>query len=171
MSMIGNFRRAQEARIEALLREPEGVTDFLYEDETDASDEGSAYADFDVDKAWHGIHFLLTGTAWEGEAPLDFIVQGGQPIGEVDVGYGPARAFTAAEVRDITAALRAIDGRELERRFDPAAMQKLQIYPTIWDRPREEDDTLGYLVTHYEALRDFLEGAAERGEGLIVYIN
>src|SRR6187401_1556372 len=25
----------------------------------------------DLDKAWHGIHYLLTGTAWEGPAPLN----------------------------------------------------------------------------------------------------
>src|SRR5687767_14577361 len=45
----------------------------------------------DLDKAWHGIHYLLTGTAAEGGKPLDFLVSGGREVGNVDIGYGPAR--------------------------------------------------------------------------------
>ena len=89
MSMIGCFRRVPEARLRALLADPESITDFLDEE---------GFADFDIDKAWHGIHYLLTGTAWEGAAPLNFLVAGGRPVGDVDVGYGPARAFSGAEV-------------------------------------------------------------------------
>src|ERR1700691_2716073 len=116
MSMIGTFRRASDDRIEALLRDPGGITDFL-NDDADAGDEEDARGNFDVDKAWHGIHFLLTGTAWEGTPPLDFIVRGGQEVGDVHVGYGPARAFTSAEVRKIADALRPLSPAELERRF------------------------------------------------------
>src|SRR5690349_4907089 len=32
----------------------------------------------DIDKSWHGIHFLLTGGPDEGNTPLDFLVAGGQ---------------------------------------------------------------------------------------------
>jgi hypothetical protein len=112
----------------------------------------------------------LTGTAWEGSPPLDFIVKGGSEIGDVDVGYGPARAFSSSDVRAIAEALRPITRADLERRFDPAEMGKLDVYPSIWDRPREEDDTLGYLLEYYDALKNFVEGAAEQGEGLLVYI-
>jgi hypothetical protein len=56
----------------------------------------------------------------------------------------------------------------LEVRFDPSAMTKLDIYPSIWERPREEDDTFGYLLENYDALKAFVEGAAKEGEGLIV---
>jgi hypothetical protein len=72
----------------------------------DDEDIEDPHADLDVDKAWHGIHYLLTGTAWEGDPPLDFIVKGGSQVGDVDDG----------------------------------------------------------------ALKDFVEGAAEQGEGLLVYI-
>src|SRR5512147_1898048 len=27
----------------------------------------------DIDKAWHGIHYLLTKTAWGGDPPLNFL--------------------------------------------------------------------------------------------------
>src|SRR5687768_13192892 len=40
--------------------------------------------EIDLDKAWHGLHFLFTGTAWEGAPPECFLVSGGTEIGQVD---------------------------------------------------------------------------------------
>ena len=54
----------------------------------------------DLDKAWHGIHYLLTGTAWAGAEPLNFIVCGGTEVGDIDVGYGPARVFSSNDVKN-----------------------------------------------------------------------
>jgi hypothetical protein len=45
---------------------------------------------YEVDKAWHAIHFSLTGDPFEGRIPLNFLVTGGRSIGE-DLGYGPLR--------------------------------------------------------------------------------
>lgn len=42
-----------------------------------------------MDKAWHGIHYLLTGTAWEGDPPLNFLVTGGREVGTEEIGIGP----------------------------------------------------------------------------------
>jgi hypothetical protein len=170
MSMIGNFRRASDDRIESLLRDPASILDYLGGNDEGEGDE--AHADLDVDKAWHGIHYLLTGTAWEeGERPLGFIVRGGREVGDVDVGYGPARAFPSAEVREIASALRPLTREVVARRFDPKAMTRLDIYPSIWDRPGEEDDALEYLLSYYDSLRNFIEGAVDQGEGLLVYMN
>jgi hypothetical protein len=49
-------------------------------------------------------------------------------------------------------------------------MTALDIYPSIWDRPREEDDTLEFLLGAYDGLRDFIEGAVGQGEALLVTI-
>jgi Domain of unknown function (DUF1877) len=124
----------------------------------------------DLDKAWHGIHYLLTGTAWEGVAPLNFLVAGGRSVGDIDVGYGPARVLSAAETRAAHEALTQLSDDELRGRFDPAAMTKKDIYPEIWDRPPEEDDTLGYLLEYVRTLREFLAQAVEQRQGLVVSI-
>jgi hypothetical protein len=176
MSMIGNFRRISDAKLNSLLAEPDTITDFLYPEEENAdAPESEAFADLDVDKAWHGIHCLLTGTAWEGEPPLGFIVSGGQEIGDVDVGYGPARGFTSAEVRAIAGALSALDRDALLARYDPAAMNQLEIYPASPDgwppRDKDEDGLIEYLTDYYDMLRDFVLGAAKEGEALLVYLN
>jgi hypothetical protein len=122
----------------------------------------------DLDKAWHGIHFLLTKSQWEGEEPLCFIVRGGEPIGEVDVGYGPARAIRSDKVRQWSRTLEQISTEEFRSRFDPKLMMAESIYPQIWDRDPSEDDTIGYLTEYFKSLKDFLKAAASKGMGLIV---
>jgi hypothetical protein len=113
MSMIGNFRSLSDEDVRALPEHPPRVEQLLYgEDafpgtngevvslfghstppsEHDEWEQGADGDELGVDKAWHGIHVLLTGTAWEGSFPLNFTVSGGKEIGDVDVGYGPARA-------------------------------------------------------------------------------
>ncbi len=124
----------------------------------------------DLDKAWHGIHYLLTQTAWEGEAPLNFLLCGGATVGDIEVGYGPARAFSAAEVKAISGALRPIDVSFLRARFNPAEMMSLDIYPQIWDRDPADDDTFGYCAEYFDSLKSFVDKASERDLGLIIYL-
>jgi hypothetical protein len=168
MSMIGNFRRLPEADLARLLADPDQIADYLGEEEPP---EGfGPFADLDVDKAWHGIHFLLTGTPWAGAIPWNFVVGGGTEIGDVDVGYGPARGFKRSEVQAIAQALESLSPDQLAQRFDGKAMTAADLYPNIWDRPPDEDDTCEYVTAYYEELREFVMGAANEGEALIVYL-
>jgi len=122
----------------------------------------------DLDKAWHGIHFLLTASAWEGDPPLNFLVSGGTEVGDVDVGYGPARVFRSSEVAEIHKALGEVQEDDLRARFQPEAMMKEDIYPRIWDRDPEDDDPLGYLLEYFAILKKFVGHAAGKGLGLVV---
>ena len=175
MSMIGNFRRISGTKLNALLAEPDTIVEFLEQEGDPDAPESEAFADLDVDKSWHAIHFLLTGTAWEGEPPSNFIVSGGRPVGDEDVGYGPARGFTSGEVREIADALSDLASDALLARYDHAAMNRLDIYPGGSDgwlpRERDENELIEYLADYYEQLREFVIGAAKEGEALLVYLN
>lgn len=167
MSMITTFRRLSDEDLERLCDEPGVVEDYLGAEEPI---EGfGPFAELDVDKAWHAIHFMLTGSAWEGDPPLNFIVSGGTEIGE-DMGYGPARGLLNMEVRNVAAALQLLPTAVLMRRFDRAAFAAAEIYPPIWGRSLEEDDTRGYVAENYEALRAFVIDAATAGEGLLIAV-
>lgn len=122
----------------------------------------------DLDKAWHGIHYLLTGTASGGTPPLNALVSGGREIAAVEVGYGAPRTLTAAETRAFAIALNQLSDAELRSRFAPAEMSRLEIYPDIWGRDPAEDDTLGYLLEYVGKLREFLAAAAAQDLGLLV---
>jgi hypothetical protein len=100
--MICTLRQIDAAEIDNLLAHPEHVGAVL--DGVEAGQGG----EIDLDKAWHGIHFLLTGSAWEGDEPLGYLIAAGQPVGDEDVGYGPARVLRPKEVAQLDAALAAI---------------------------------------------------------------
>jgi hypothetical protein len=117
-----------------------------------------------------GIHYLLTGTAGEGEEPLNFLVAGGTPVGDVDVGYGPARAFNATETARIASAMSAIDEATMRARFDGAEMTRLEIYPEIWDRPGDEEDVAGYCIENFDTLKAFIADTAARSAGMVVFL-
>lgn len=164
MSMICFLRRLTAADLVRLEADPSLSEDFL----GDADVEGfGPFADLDVDKAWHGIHYLVTGSATEGASPLNFLLLGGRTIGE-DMGYGPARGFSPSEVKAIAAALSAVTADTLRSRYDAKVMQREDIYPGFW--VREGDEGLRYVLNHFEDLREFVVGAAEDGEALVVFL-
>src|SRR5262249_6103564 len=107
MAMIGNLRPASDFEIERLLANPAEITRFLYGAAADGSERVV------LNKAWHAIHFVLTGSRLGGEEPLNFLVSEGTPVGEVDVGYGPARALSSTQVRHIADALARIEPEEI----------------------------------------------------------
>jgi hypothetical protein len=155
MGMRGYFRRVPDEVLARLLASPDQIRDFLDEE---------AFPDLDIDKSWHAIHFLLTGTAWEGVAPLDFIVNGGASIGDVDVGYGPARGFDSKQVRAIWSALEPLSSKDLDARYDAQRMRKLEIYACV-------DNLDEYLVTYFDELRRFIEAAVKSDEALLVWLS
>jgi hypothetical protein len=102
---------------------------------------------------------------------LCYLAKGGEEIGDEDVGYCPARALSPNQIADWANALSNISTEDLRKRFDPEAMMKADIYPSIWDRATEEDDTLGYLLEYYEALRSFVERTKNENKGAIITLS
>ena len=123
----------------------------------------------DLEKAWHGLHFLLTGTADGGTEPACFLLDGGEALGDDD--EVDARLLQPAQVRAFADHLASLTSDELTRRFDPVRMTKLRIYPEIWQRPESEDDPRGFLLTAFGELRDFVGAAASSGDALVVCIS
>lgn len=158
MGMVTALYALDEDRVKTLEQDEDTFFDFV-DSEQDL---------LDLDKAWHGLHYLLTGTAWQGDAPLNFLVLGGRPLENSDGGYGPARYFTPAETASIAAALTAISRPDFEARFDPAAMTRAEIYPTVWDRPDEQNAT--WLGETFEELTAYLARTAAAGHGLLVVL-
>ncbi len=160
--MIGNLRAASDADIGRLLANPSEITRFLY---------GSAAENRErlvLNQAWHAIHFVLTGSRLGGEAPLNFLVAEGTPVGEVDVGYGPARVLTSQQVRELASALILIDPDEVARRVDLQRFDEEDIYPGNW---QSNGYDASFVQSNYRDLRDFVMHAAQGGQGLILYIN
>ncbi|MEU5914881.1 YfbM family protein [Micromonospora sp. NPDC047527] len=155
--MIFNARRLSAEELAAVLADPEKVGT-LFQGGPD---------ELDLDKAWHGLHYLLTGDTYEIRGDVGPAILGGDPIGP-DLGMGPARLLTPDVVRAVAAGLGTLDEATLRDRYDPAALSDAEIYPHIWDDGDDEFDN--YLLPHFTALRDFYRTGAERGEAVLLAV-
>jgi hypothetical protein len=195
MSMIGKLARVSVQQLESLHGNPESIMQLLYPDNepevpsepgffgrlfgrkvapakavepVEALNEDDA---IDLDKAWHSLHFLLNGQAWEGAFPQGFLVSCGKEVGAVDVGYGPARSFTPEEVAGIAAFLDAQDETKLRAAVNPAAMREAEVYCGAGPEDTLSDEEWEYLVGAFRNAREFVRETAARKMALLVYIN
>lgn len=121
-----------------------------------------------LDKAWHGIHFLLTGNAEAANSLSSKVIFGGESFGP-DLGYGPAQLLTPAEVKGIAKLLMKETPERLAARYDPVAFEQADIYPSvIW--VREGKAALTYVLGYYRKLVEFYQNAAERGNAVVFVI-
>ena len=121
----------------------------------------------DIEKAWHGLHFLFTGTSKEATPPACYIWNGGEDVDD----EGMARALRPTQVKHFAEFLDAVTPETLSKRFEPRRMMELQIYPEIWDRDPSEDDALQWLLSYFVDLKAFVRRAADNGDGLVIFIS
>lgn len=196
MSMILGLRQATDETIEKLWKDPRQILPYFGFDLSDphqpksiwqrlfgarGSDEkptpvatislDQGAEEIDLDKAWHALHFLYTGSEWEGPPPESFLLNGGQTIGDVDVGYGPARALTSSEVARANDFLKIFDLQRLAAAYDPKKLSEADIYPDIWNREVGNDDVLAYVCEYHEILRTFLQQTVDKSMGLVISIS
>ena len=121
----------------------------------------------DLDKAWHGWHWLLTGTVYDTTSVLGQTLLGGSEIGE-DLGYGPARVLSPEEVQAVATAIEPIDARSAAAAYDPQAMDDAGIYPTVW--ARDGDEGLQWLLHYLPALKAFYRNAAASRSAVVLLV-
>jgi hypothetical protein len=115
----------------------------------------------DIDKAWAAIHFVLTGLNMEqgGQPHHDFLLFAGTEIGDIDVGYGPARAIEPRDVANISAALEPFTRPAFGARFEHKKLLAEDVYGVGPD----ESEELEYVCDHFGSLRTFISAAARNG--------
>jgi hypothetical protein len=124
--------------------------------------------DFNLEKDWHIIAYLLTGDAKLKEehlpnAPLHNVIFGGLKA-SVTTGYGPVRYFDRKLVVETAAALAGADRKVIAGRYDPDAMKKLDIYA-----PPEANEKKAILQV-VEELTAFFQRAAAAHEDVITFV-
>lgn len=160
--MIGNFFAIEEAKAKELMSNPDAIADFIYSEESPI-DESEDF--LDIDKSWHGIHYILTNDVWEGEPPARDVILGGEAVGE-DVGYGPARFLNIEEVKNVNSYLSTINSNYIKEKYNPTELENNEIYPNSW-----ADEDYDYLVGYFEDLKKFYEKAASENKMVIQYLN
>ena len=123
----------------------------------------------DLHKSWHMLHYLFTGTAWDGRAPENTLLAGGREIGE-DLGYGPARLVGASETAAFAAFLSSLSLDDLGRRVDLRAMARLEIYCAS-DGDDDAAEIHEDLDHYFPLLKDYVAAAATRGHGMAIWMS
>ncbi|MDF2516020.1 MAG: hypothetical protein K0R59_1316 [Sphingobacterium sp.] len=167
MSMIQNFLRVNSETLNSFLTDSRLLRNMVYSKEAVHLNNL-----IDIDKAWEGIFFLLTGesigTYDQASPPLSWLLVGPNDIDRnQDMGYGPATYTDIEQTRQIDLALQEISAAELTQRFDSIMMLEKDIYPTIWD----DENALDYLLQYFEDLKAFYHMAALQHEAVILFLN
>lgn len=164
MSMIGHLWVVSDNTLEALLANPEALYAIV-----DTEPDDSTPNHLDLGKYWHILHYILTGEAWEGALPASFLLTGGTPIGEEDLGYGPARAFRASAVATLATIVDQIDEATFRDRCAVERLQAADIYPGFGGCTDAEVYADSWAM--FQQLRAFLHQAAATQQGLLVYLD
>ena len=167
MSMIGNYYMTDEDTIKKIREGELSVEDLIYDENDDIEEEKA----LDIDKAWHAIHFTLTGEMDEGDEDnvLVKLTFGGSPVNDEDIGYGPALEITTDEVKEINLIVKDISQEDFRSKFSVSEMLENDIYPVIEDE--NEDEFFEYVWANFEALKNFLAKASKNDSCLLFYIN
>ncbi len=172
MGMIGNYKRITQEQLAALQKEPESIATFLFPGyEVDKVTELDGRY-LNIDKTWHALHFLLTGTALPSQPPLTNVVMGGTPLGDPEnpnFDFGPAHFLTPSEVQEVAKEISEISKVELQARFNSSALIAADIYPTdLWKRGQHEVE---YVTYYFLPLVKLFQEAAKYGEVVLFYIS
>ena len=169
MGMIMNLFRVSKQEFDNFVAKPS-----LFEEWAETFYENDERL-LDIDKAWSGILYLLTGKAFASGSPedevdsLNRIFFSAQFFDEdMDVGYGPAHYLTPEQVAGIHHKIASLTEADLKARYDPEAMnEEEELYPSLdWN-----EEIFEYLYFHFQALQSFFATAASKGEAIVTYLN
>ena len=108
-------------------------------------------ASIDIDKAWHTIHYILTGEVWDvpDDDILAQLVLGGEPINDEDFGYGPMRLLT-------------------KENFHMEDLTANEIYPTTG--MDEEEEFFQYVWENFDVLKKFIKETSEKDLNVLTFL-
>src|SRR5580704_8543638 len=116
-----------------------------------------------LEKSWHTLHYLLTGSAEPVNTCLGKAILGGAEIGP-DLGYGPARLLSPEEVREVAEALARLSKEDLAQCFNLSAMEAANIYAC------DSEEELELAQAYFERMMHFYADAAAMGNAVIFYL-
>lgn len=124
----------------------------------------------DIDKAWHTIHYVLTGEAWDvpDNDILGQLVLGGEPVNDEDLGYGPMRFFTKETVIQLADALEPWNENTFRASFHMEELKDKEIYP-ITDMD-EEEEFFQYVWENFDILKKFIKEASEKNLNILTFL-
>ena len=153
------YRRTTPAEVLELERDPDLAAHLLAD--------GPEEQMFELGRAWHGIHFLLNGSAWGGDGPAFDAVLGGVPVGDPS-SYEPVRLLPPAAVEAVAGQLASQSFAVVTPRFTHRALQQADVYPDdAWSAP---DALTAFLLPALADLTAFFGAVSAAGDAVLVQL-
>jgi len=154
------YRRTTAAEVIELERDPDRAGHLVAD--------GPPPRMLELGRAWHGIHFLLNGSAWGGDGPAFDAVLGGTALGDPS-SYEPVRLLVPDAVADVARHLDRTGPAELTPRFTHRALQRAEVYPeAAWSEP---DALTAFLLPAYARLAAFFAAAAAERDAVLITLD
>lgn len=187
MSMIFELRRVSAEQAESLTQDPSDIFFFLSGSELyqppkpffkrlfapkQSAKPVRSWAEpaqgsvLELDTNWHVLHYFLTRTAWEANLPHGSLM-GGIQLGDVDVGYGPARLLTPIQIDEFLVFLENLQSDNFGSNITGEELEQNEIYGGYAGWNAEDTSKLwGYV----EELKLFLAGAKHNRESIVMHL-
>ncbi len=120
----------------------------------------------DLDKSWHILHTLISGSPDTADTPQAALL-GGEEMGPCG-GYGPVRVLRSEQVVEFADVLKPLDVDTLKSRVDPVELRKqgVTFAQTEFDLELLEFE----IEDHFPALQKFVQATAKKKRGLLLIL-
>jgi len=189
VGIVYSLIRVRPETVDALRDDPRGVAEFVYGDASlyEAPSPGLLQRLFgkpdaerrpvpprrdddevDLDKSWHIVHYLLTGSDNATDSPFNILADERDKLAEIDLGHGPPFVVHPEAVSRFATAAAEISDEQFLSRLRPSEMPLDSLY--LGDAVRKDPDEMGeYAVENFHFLRAFAQAAADAGDAVITY--
>lgn len=137
---------------------------------------------FELDKAWHGIHFILGLLSNSHE--ITFLLNSGTVLRDYNwkeiygISVTDMRAFSAEETLMIHNVISGITDNDFRKTYDPKLLIRNNVYPHIWKssrvfeffgkRSKEDQFAHDFLTSNFIKLKSFILETTEKKTGIII---
>jgi hypothetical protein len=119
---------------------------------------------YSLGKVWHGLHYLLTGSADSGTGPLDLFAVA---IRQLRTGAEGRNTLDPGQVKELHRALESIAPGALQLRWEPDRMASAGVYWADYFQGHPESEYEHQLALFAE-VKGFVAEAASKNMGLLV---
>jgi hypothetical protein len=124
---------------------------------------------FELNQAWHILHFLFSGVNAEAPWPNGFLMSGGEEIGP-DLGYGPIRLLVPERSRAVATFLEAQSFGRMNAAYVASEIEAAEIYWKASDDGSERLREVEELWGTVKELHVFFEQTVRTGNGILINI-
>lgn len=167
MGIIANYQYLSDRNLKEMkLFYNEAVDDI--EDDKDCNDD--IEIQFDMDKTWDAMHFVLTGVGKDEAIENNHLSEAVFGVNSIKNSQEYIAYTQKSKVKDIVLALEYFDIEKALKDLSISRFKKANIYPNIWDYEEDADKIREELRVYFQRLRDFYKKILEVNGNVVIII-